>query len=134
ILRPTLPTGGHATMGKSLYVAAAKTCPGLSWTVLAAIGGIESDHGADTSVSSAGAEGPMQFEPATFAQYAVDGDGDGLARIDDPYDAVYTAARMLCSDGAGRGGAALTAALFAYNHAVWYPPEVLSLAARYAGS
>lgn len=135
ILRPTLPaTSGHATMGKTLYVAAAKTCPGLSWTVLAAIGGIESDHGADTAVSSAGAEGPMQFEPGTFAQYALDGDGDGLARIDDPYDAVYTAARMLCSDGAGRGGGALTAALFAYNHAVWYPPEVLSLAERYAGS
>lgn len=134
ILRPVLPTGGHATMGKSLYVAAAKTCPGLSWTVLAAIGGIESDHGADTAVSTAGAEGPMQFEPATFAQYAVDGDHDGLARIDDPYDAVYTAARMLCQDGAGRGGPALTAALFAYNHAVWYPPEVLSLAERYGQS
>lgn len=134
ILRPALPTGGHATMGKALYVAAAKTCPGLSWTVLAAIGGIESDHGADTAVSSAGAEGPMQFEPATFAQYAVDGDHDGIARIDDPADAVYTAARMLCMDGAGRGGAALIAALFAYNHAVWYPPEVLSLAERYAGS
>ncbi|HEX7353598.1 MAG TPA: lytic transglycosylase domain-containing protein [Mycobacteriales bacterium] len=134
ILRPRLPTGGHATMGKALYVAAAKTCPGLSWTVLAAIGGIESDHGADTAVSSAGAEGPMQFMPATFAEYAVDGDHDGIANIDDPYDAVYTAARMLCDDGAGRGGAALTAALFAYNHATWYPPEVLSLAERYAHS
>ena len=46
----------------------------------------------------------MQFLPATFAEYAVDGDGDGKALIDDPADAVYTAARLLCSDGAGRGG------------------------------
>lgn len=134
ILRPVLPSGGHATMGKALYAAAARTCPGLSWTVLAAIGGIESDHGADTAVSPAGAEGPMQFMPATFAEYAVDADHDGLARIDDPVDAVYTAARMLCLDGAGRGGQSLWNALFAYNHADWYPPEVLSLAARYAQS
>jgi hypothetical protein len=132
VLRLDLPTPGHATMSKALYVAAARTCPGLSWSILAAIGGIESDHGADTAVSSAGAEGPMQFEPATFAEYAVDGDGDGKALIDDPADAVYTAARLLCSDGAGRSAAQLKAAIFAYNHAGWYVAAVESLAARYA--
>jgi hypothetical protein len=29
----------------SLYEAAAATCPGLPWTVLAGIGKVESDHG-----------------------------------------------------------------------------------------
>ena len=134
VLRLDLPTPGHATMSKALYVAAAQTCPGLSWSILAAIGGIESDHGADTAVSSAGAEGPMQFLPATFAEYAVDGDGDGRALIDDPADAVYTAARLLCSDGAGRSAAQLNAAIFAYNHAGWYVAAVESLAARYAAA
>jgi hypothetical protein len=134
ILRLSLPTSGHATMSEQLYKAAALTCPGLPWSVLAAIGGIESDHGADTAVSSAGAEGPMQFLPATFAEYAVDGDHDGVAKIDDPADAVYTAARMLCANGVGRGAAGLHNAVFAYNHAEWYVAAVLSLAARYAAA
>ena len=53
------------------------TCPGLPWAVLAGIGEVESDHGQSTragvhsGANYAGAEGPMQFEPATFAQYAV---------------------------------------------------------------
>jgi hypothetical protein len=55
----------------ALYQQAAPTCPGLDWTVLAAIGKIETDHGRDpVMVSSAGAVGPMQFEPSTFAEYA----------------------------------------------------------------
>jgi hypothetical protein len=48
------------------YQAAAATCPGLPWTVLAGIGEAETGQGRDTQISSAGAEGPMQFEPATF--------------------------------------------------------------------
>ncbi len=133
ILRPFVPAlSGRATLSKPLYEQAAVTCPGLPWTVLAAIGGIESDHGADTAVSPAGAEGPMQFLPATFAEYGVDADHDGQASIDDPADAVYSAARMLCHDGAGRGGAPLRGAIFAYNHAEWYVDAVLQLAAQYA--
>ncbi|HEY0561578.1 MAG TPA: lytic murein transglycosylase, partial [Frankiaceae bacterium] len=102
LLRPILPStsGGGATMSKGLYQKAAATCPGMPWSVLAAIGGIESDHGADTGVSSAGAEGPMQFLPTTFGAYATDGDGDGKALIDDPADAAFTAAKMLCRNGA----------------------------------
>lgn len=134
ILRLSVPTSGHATMSAALYKAAARTCPGLSWSVLAAIGGIESGHGADTAVSPAGAEGPMQFLPSTFAGYAVDGDRDGQARIDDPADAVFTAARLLCDDGAARGGSSLYSAIFDYNHADWYVAAVQSLAARYAAA
>jgi hypothetical protein len=56
----------------ALYEQAAATCSGLPWTIVAAIGTIESDNGQSdlpgvhSGANSAGAEGPMQFEPATF--------------------------------------------------------------------
>jgi hypothetical protein len=115
-----------------LYRAAASTCRGLPWTVLAAIGTVETHNGADVSTSSMGARGPMQFLPSTFAAYAVDGDGDGVANIMDPADAIYSAARLLCAWGAGLGGQSLYAAIFAYNHADWYVREVLAYAVAYA--
>jgi peptidoglycan hydrolase CwlO-like protein len=115
-----------------LYHRAAATCPGLSWTVLAAIGQVESGHGRNPSTSYAGAMGPMQFLPATFASYAVDGDGDGRADIMSPYDAIFTAARYLCANGAGRGSDALYQAIWHYNHADWYVQMVLALARQYA--
>ena len=74
----------------------------------------------------------MQFLPSTFASYGMDGDGDGIADIHDPSDAVYSAARYLCLWGAGRGGQALYDAVFAYNHADWYVREVFTLANAYA--
>ncbi len=114
-----------------LYRQAATTCPGLPWTVLAGIGGVETGHGANTAVSSAGAMGPMQFMPSTWAVYGIDADGDGKANILDPVDAIFSAARYLCANGAGRGGQALYEAIFAYNHADWYVREVLALAVRY---
>jgi hypothetical protein len=117
----------------SLYHRAAATCPGMSWTVLAAIGQVESGHGRDPSTSSAGAMGPMQFLPSTFATYAVDGDGDGKADIMNPADAIFTAGRYLCANGAGRGGSAVANAVWHYNHADWYVQMVLALARKYVG-
>jgi hypothetical protein len=49
-----------------------------------------------------------------------------------PFDAVPSAARLLCANGAAAGGASLRRAIFAYNHADWYVDEVLTLAAEYA--
>src|SRR5690606_29549350 len=86
-----------------LYRRSAELCPGLSWTVLAAIGQIESGHGRNNGPSSAGALGPMQFMPATWKAYGVDGDGDGETDIWSAYDAVPSAANYLCANGAGRG-------------------------------
>lgn len=116
----------------ALYRSAATTCPGLSWTVLAAIGQVESGHGRNPGVSYAGAQGPMQFMPATFAHYGVDGDGDGRIDIQSAADAIFTAARYLCANGAGKGGKKLYFAIYRYNHADWYVQLVLTLAAKYA--
>ena len=122
----------------ALYQRAAATCPGLPWTVLAAIGTVESGNdqsalpGVHSGANSAGAEGPMQFEPATFAAYDTPVPPGGMSPPDiyDPVDAVYAAARMLCANGAANG-ADIPGAVYAYNQASWYVAEVLSLARSY---
>ncbi|MEV5826279.1 lytic transglycosylase domain-containing protein [Spirillospora sp. NPDC052242] len=126
------PGSGRATDYLDLYKRAATTCPGLSWTVLAAIGQVESSHGRNVGPSSAGALGPMQFMPATWKAYGVDGDGDGKADIMNPYDAIPGAAKYLCANGAGQGGRQLYRAVWHYNHADWYVQKVLNLAKAYA--
>jgi hypothetical protein len=128
-----VPTTGIPANYLMLYKeSAARYCPSMSWTVLAAIGQIESGHGANDGPSSAGALGPMQFMPATWAAWGIDGFGQtGPPDIMNPLDAVPSAARMLCADGAGNP-ATLPAAIFAYNHATWYVNEVLALASEYA--
>jgi Transglycosylase SLT domain len=113
--------------------SAAQFCPGLSWTVLAAIGQIESADGTNNGPSKAGALGPMQFLPSTWAIWGVDAFGQtGRPNIMNPYDAVPSAARLLCADGATAGEAGLRGAIFDYNHAEWYVNDVLALAAEYA--
>ena len=122
-----------------LYQEAAATCPGLSWAVLAAIGTVESDNGTSdlpgvhSGANYAGAEGPMQFEPKTFAEYdePVPPGGAVPPSPYDPVDAVYAAARDLCANGAGEP-AELASAVFAYNHSAAYVSEVLALAGSYA--
>jgi peptidoglycan hydrolase CwlO-like protein len=121
-----------ASVFMELYRKAAPTCPGMSWTVLAAIGQVESGHGRNPSTSYAGAMGPMQFLPSTFSSYAVDGDDDGVADIMNPADAIFTAAHYLCANGAGRGPEALYRAIWHYNHADWYVQMVLRLSEQYA--
>jgi hypothetical protein len=116
-----------------LYQASTEQyCPGLSWTVLAAINEIESGDGTNEGPSSAGALGPMQFLPSTWAEWGIDAFGQtGKPDIMNPLDAVPSAARMLCADGAGKS-ATLSGAIFDYNHATWYVDEVLALASEYA--
>lgn len=124
-----------------LYEQAASTCPGLPWTVLAAIGTVESDNGTSdlpgvhSGTNAAGAEGPMQFEASTFAAYdqPVPPGGADPPNPYDPTDAVYAAARDLCANG-GDNGADLTGAVYAYNHSVSYVTEVLDLAQNYGQS
>jgi hypothetical protein len=121
------------------YKQAARTCPGLHWEILAGIGTIESDNGRSQArgvhhgKNRKGAEGPMQFEPATFAEYAVRADPSARLTPYNPQDAIFTAARMLCADGGG-SARGLRGAVFAYNHAHWYVRAVLAIAARYTAA
>lgn len=52
------------------YIAQAATMTGLKVSVVAAQNFIESHYGSDDGPSSAGAMGPWQFEPATWAQFS----------------------------------------------------------------
>ena len=99
------PPAGRPTSYLGLFQAsAAGYCPGLSWTVLAAIGQIESADGQNVGPSTAGAEGPMQFLPSTWVTWGTNGFGDtGTPDIMNPFDAVPSAARLLCADGAASG-------------------------------
>ena len=105
--------------------AAHGECPGLKWSVLAAIGKVESNHnrsilpGVHSGTNYAGAAGPMQFELATWATNGVDGNGDGVKDVYSSADAIPSAAHYLCSNGGGNP-ATLDNAIYGYNHAQWY--------------
>ncbi|XIF83719.1 bifunctional lytic transglycosylase/C40 family peptidase [Kutzneria buriramensis] len=124
-----------------LYRQAATLCPSLDWSVLAAIGKIETDHGRSplpgvhSGTNSAGAGGPMQFLAATFAaviaRHALPPGGATPPSLYNPHDAIDAAAFYLCDNGASHN---LRTAIFAYNHAIWYVDEVLDQAAKYASA
>jgi membrane-bound lytic murein transglycosylase B len=95
---------------------------GVPWQVLAAINEVETNYGSDLSVSSAGAEGWMQFEPSTWLQYGVDALDAGYADPYNPVDAIFAAARYLHAAGASKN---LRTAILAYNHSEAYASSVL---------
>lgn len=105
------------------------------WSVLAAVGKVECDHGRSPvegcgrgEHNAAGAMGPAQFLASTWTRYGVDGDHDGDRDVWDPVDAIFGMANYLRASRAPRDW---RAALFAYNHAGWYVDRVLAQAARY---
>jgi murein DD-endopeptidase MepM/ murein hydrolase activator NlpD len=110
---------------------AAGTAYGIPWQVLAAINEVETDYGRDLSVSSAGAEGWMQFMPASWAQYGVDANGDGFKDPYNPADAIFAAARYLRAAGGDRN---VRAAIYAYNHSQAYVDSVLLRAQLLGGT
>jgi hypothetical protein len=95
---------------------------GIRWEVLAGINEIETDYGRNLNISSAGALGWMQFMPATWKQYGVDANQDGVKDPFNPVDAIFAAARYLKAAG---GDKDIRKAVFAYNHADWYVDSVL---------
>jgi len=124
----------------------------VPWTILAGIGEVESNDGRTTlpgvtSGSNAfGAAGPMQIgiggassnqwggaaiHPASekVDGFATDEDGDGVASVYEPADAIAGAAKYLTAHGVQQNAAS---AIFAYNHADWYVEEVLNWANTYA--
>jgi soluble lytic murein transglycosylase-like protein len=108
---------------------AAGAAYGIPWQVLAAINEVETDYGRDLNVSSAGAEGWMQFLPSTWGQYGVDVNSDGFQDPYNPADAIFAAARYLEAAGGDRD---IRGAVFSYNHSQAYVNSVL-LRARLLG-
>ena len=96
-----------------LYAAykEAEAAFGIPWKYLAAINLVETGMGRIRGTSSAGAQGPMQFMPATWAAYGGGGD------IHDPRDAIMGAGRYLA---ANNGATDIDNALFRYNHSNHY--------------
>jgi membrane-bound lytic murein transglycosylase B len=90
----------------------------FAWQYLAAIELVETRMGRIHGLSPAGAKGPMQFMPATFAEY-------GHGSIDSQHDSIMAAARFLAANGApgDMGGA-----LFHYNPSQSYVVAVESYA------
>jgi membrane-bound lytic murein transglycosylase B len=84
-------------------------------------------------VAYARAMGPMQFLPGTWARYASDGDGDGVADPQNLYDATLAAARYLCSGGLNlRDESQVLSSILRYNNSMPYAQNVLGWAAAYA--
>lgn len=119
-----LAAAGYTTEFTQDYLKT-QDATGTPWQLLAAIHKIESGQRGTTAVaSSAGAQGPMQFLPSTFARYAVDADGNGVAEITNVNDAIAAAGQYLAASGANQGN--YQAAIFSYNHAQWYVDKVLA--------
>jgi len=84
-------------------------------------------------VTYARAMGPMQFLPGTWARYAADGKGDGVADPQNMFDSALAAARYLCSGGLNlRDPSQVMAAILRYNNSMAYAQNVLGWAAAYA--
>jgi hypothetical protein len=92
---------------------------GVPWQVLAAVNFSESAFGKIRTDSAAGAQGPMQFMPATWRAYGLGGN------VHDDRDAIMGAANYLRQSGAPGN---LRRALWAYNPSSAYVDSIL----RYA--
>lgn len=88
----------------------------IDWTFVASIGAQECDHGSCAGDNGYGCSGPMQIatrrgspcspgsEPTEWDRFGFDGDHDGRLDVNDPADAIYTAARVLLDKGAPHTG------------------------------
>ena len=122
-----VPVAGDRASWLPVARRAAATCPGLSPAVLVAIAHVESSLGLQSTMSSAGAVGPMQFMPSTWAVYGADGNRDGQTDVMNPVDAMHGAALLLCANG-GADSERLAFALWNYNHSDEYVRQVIGLA------
>jgi Transglycosylase SLT domain len=100
------------------YFHAAAAAHKIPWQYLAAIELVETRMGRIRGLSPAGAKGPMQFMPATWAEY-------GRGSINSQRDSIMAAARFLNANG---GRHDISAALLHYNPSQSYVTAVESYA------
>ena len=111
------PPGPQTLLG---YFKAAQARFHVPWQYLAAIELVETQFGRVRGLSTAGAEGPMQFLPATWARY-------GRGNVNDPRAAIEGAARYLTANGAPQD---MPDALLHYNPSRDYVTAVRDYATR----
>jgi membrane-bound lytic murein transglycosylase B len=118
-------TDAHGTAVRPIYGPSLDgTLPGNEVIVQGNAGG---------RITYARAMGPMQFLPGTWARYASDGDGDGVADPQNLYDSTLGAARYLCSGGLNlRDQSQVLSSILRYNNSMPYAQNVLGWAAAYA--
>lgn len=116
----TVGPARHASVLLSFYKQAQRRF-GIRWQLLAAINFVETDFGRARTTARADAQGPMQFEPATWRAYGMGGD------VDNARDAIPAAANLLAANG---GRTSERAALRHYNLSPLYWDAVLHLAHR----
>jgi soluble lytic murein transglycosylase-like protein len=95
----------------------------VRWQLLAAVNFVESAFGKVRNASTAGAQGPMQFEPATWRAYGLGGD------VHDPHDSIIGAANYLASN---HGATRERDALYHYNPSRLYVDAVERYATQIA--
>ncbi|OBH52476.1 lytic transglycosylase [Mycobacterium mantenii] len=105
------------------YYHQAEAESGVGWNYLAAINFVESRFGSIVGASTAGAQGPMQFLPSTFAGYGQGGD------IHSPHDSILAAGRYLAANGFANDR---DHAIYGYNHSNEYVRAVDQYAALIA--
>ena len=103
------------------YYRAAQRRFGVRWNVLAAVNLVESAFNKLRNDSATGAQGPMQFMPATWRAYGLGGD------VHNPHDAIMGAANYLHANGAPHNN---SRALYRYNPSPLYVDAVLRYARR----
>jgi hypothetical protein len=122
------PQVGGVTIGNALppttllrFYREAQRRFGIRWQLLGAINFIESDFGRARTTARADAQGPMQFEHATWRAYGMGGD------VYSAHDSILAAANLLAANGGRRSE---RAALMHYNLSPLYRDAVLRLAHR----
>lgn len=122
--KPTLPTWRIVAPRPAAelmdYYRKAERAFGVGWNYLAAINLVETAFGRIAGVSTAGAQGPMQFMPATFATYGGGGD------IASPHDSIMAAGRYLAANDFAHNP---DGALWRYNNSNEYVRAVSDYAA-----
>jgi hypothetical protein len=111
------PTPADSLMN---YYRESEAASGVGWNYLAAINLVESRFGSIEGLSTAGAQGPMQFLPSTFEAYGDGGD------IHSPRDSIMAAGRYLAANGFATDH---DRAIFRYNNAAQYVRAVNDYAA-----